>query len=94
MARRLTWSRYLFRMSAGAMQTADAKLKSPIPFAGLDFPSAGPQHAYLNSTWTRGLCPITDDEALASSKTLCRHEAIIPALNPPTRWRTALKMMR
>jgi tryptophan synthase beta chain len=50
--------------------------------AGLDYPSVGPEHAYLNSTGrvTYGLA--TDREALEAFLALTRKEGIIPALEP------------
>ena len=62
--------------------------------AGLDFPSVGPQHAYLNSTGRADYVSITDDEALEAFKTLCLHEGIIPALESSHALAHALKMMR
>lgn len=48
--------------------------------AGLDFPSVGPQHAYLNSIGRAKYESVTDDEALAAFEALAKHEGIIPAL--------------
>ncbi len=62
--------------------------------AGLDFPSVGPQHAFLNSTGRADYVSITDDEALDAFKALSRHEGIIPALESSHALAHALKMMR
>ena len=62
--------------------------------AGLDFPSVGPQHAFLNSTGRADYVSITDDEALEAFKTLCRNEGIIPALESSHALAHALKMMK
>ncbi|MFM0801630.1 tryptophan synthase subunit beta, partial [Klebsiella pneumoniae] len=40
-----------FGMKAPMMQTAEGQIEESYSIsAGLDFPSVGPQHAYLNST--------------------------------------------
>lgn len=48
--------------------------------SGIDYPSVGPEHAYLNSIERTkiGLC--SDDEAVEAFYTLSRLEGIIPAL--------------
>lgn len=48
--------------------------------SGIDYPSVGPEHAYLNSIGRTkiGLC--TDNEAVEAFYTLSRLEGIIPAL--------------
>jgi tryptophan synthase beta chain len=48
--------------------------------AGLDYPSVGPEHAYLKDIGRVQYTSITDDEALAAFQTLSRLEGIIPAL--------------
>ena len=48
--------------------------------AGLDYPGVGPEHAYLKESGRARYVGITDDEALAAFRTLCRGEGIIPAL--------------
>ncbi|GGA39800.1 hypothetical protein GCM10011328_13400 [Hafnia psychrotolerans] len=62
--------------------------------AGLDFPSVGPQHAYLNSIGRAEYVSITDDEALDAFKELSRHEGIIPALESSHALAYALKMIK
>ncbi len=70
-----------FGMKSPMMQTADGQIEESYSIsAGLDFPSVGPQHAYLNSTGRADYVSITDDEALDAFKALSRHEGIIPAL--------------
>lgn len=84
-----------FGMKAPMMQTADGQIEESYSIsAGLDFPSVGPQHAYLNSIGRADYVSITDDEALEAFKTLCRHEGIIPALESSHALAHALKMMR
>ena len=48
--------------------------------AGLDYPGAGPEHAFLKETGRASYVSITDDEALAAFQILTREEGIIPAL--------------
>ncbi|CAN5173165.1 tryptophan synthase subunit beta [soil metagenome] len=48
--------------------------------AGLDYPSVGPEHAYLQEIKRAKYVAIDDKEALASFHELSRREGIIPAL--------------
>jgi tryptophan synthase beta chain len=48
--------------------------------AGLDYPSIGPEHAYLHDSGRVEYVTASDDEALAAFQTLSRVEGIIPAL--------------
>ncbi len=48
--------------------------------AGLDYPGAGPQHAFLRDCGRARYVAVTDDEALAAFRVLTRLEGIIPAL--------------
>ncbi len=48
--------------------------------AGLDYPSVGPEHAYLYETGRAQYRPIVDDEAMEAFRLLCRTEGIIPAI--------------
>ncbi len=48
--------------------------------AGLDYPGAGPQHAYLRDTARARYVAVTDTQALAAFRELARLEGIIPAL--------------
>ncbi|MBO0595137.1 tryptophan synthase subunit beta [Nesterenkonia sp. E16_7] len=48
--------------------------------AGLDYPSVGPEHAYLAETGRATYEPVTDAECMASFEMLCRTEGIIPAI--------------
>lgn len=76
------------------MQTDEGQIiESCSISAGLDFPSVGPQHAYLNSTGRANYVSITDDEALDAFKTLSRKEGIIPALESSHALAHALRMM-
>nr|WP_113867282.1 tryptophan synthase subunit beta [Brenneria salicis]NMN91644.1 tryptophan synthase beta chain [Brenneria salicis ATCC 15712 = DSM 30166]RBP61443.1 tryptophan synthase beta chain [Brenneria salicis ATCC 15712 = DSM 30166]RLM30344.1 tryptophan synthase subunit beta [Brenneria salicis ATCC 15712 = DSM 30166] len=84
-----------FGMKSPMMQTADGQIEESYSIsAGLDFPSVGPQHAYLNSTGRADYVSITDDEALDAFKALSRHEGIIPALESSHALAYALKMIK
>ncbi|WP_254456437.1 tryptophan synthase subunit beta [Paeniglutamicibacter quisquiliarum] len=48
--------------------------------AGLDYPSVGPEHAYLADIGRVHYEPITDTEAMDAFSLLCRTEGIIPAI--------------
>jgi tryptophan synthase beta chain len=48
--------------------------------AGLDYPSIGPEHAWLHDTRRAEYVPASDAEALAATTLLARTEGIIPAL--------------
>ncbi|MCV9877372.1 tryptophan synthase subunit beta [Brenneria izbisi] len=84
-----------FGMKSPMMQTADGQIEESYSLsAGLDFPSVGPQHAYLNSIGRADYVSITDDEALDAFKALSRHEGIIPALESSHALAYALKMIK
>lgn len=70
-----------FGMKAPMMQTAEGQIAESYSIsAGLDFPSVGPQHAYLNSIGRADYVSVTDEQALDAFQRLCRSEGIIPAL--------------
>jgi len=48
--------------------------------AGLDYPGAGPEHAYLRDAGRAEYVSVTDDEALDAFVYLSRMEGIVPAL--------------
>nr|WP_283163690.1 tryptophan synthase subunit beta [Brenneria tiliae] len=84
-----------FGMKSPMMQTADGQIEESYSLsAGLDFPSVGPQHAYLNSIGRADYVSITDDEALEAFKELSRHEGIIPALESSHALAYALKIIK
>ena len=60
--------------------------------AGLDYPSVGPEHAYLFEAERAHYTYATDDEALAAFQVLCRQEGIIPALESAHAVAEALKL--
>ncbi|CAQ84143.1 MULTISPECIES: tryptophan synthase subunit beta [Photorhabdus] len=83
-----------FGMKSPMMQTNEGQIEESYSIsAGLDFPSVGPQHAYLNSIGRADYVSITDDEALEAFKTLSREEGIIPALESSHALAYALKMI-
>jgi len=48
--------------------------------AGLDYPGAGPEHAWLRDSGRARYVAVTDDEALATLRRVAELEGIIPAL--------------
>jgi tryptophan synthase beta chain len=48
--------------------------------AGLDYPGAGPEHAYLRDTGRARYVAVTDEQAVAAFREVTRLEGIIPAL--------------
>lgn len=83
-----------FGMKAPLMQTKDGQIEESYSIsAGLDFPSVGPQHAYLHAIGRASYESITDDEALNAFQQLARHEGIIPALESAHALAYALKLI-
>lgn len=83
-----------FGMKAPLMQTKDGQIEESYSIsAGLDFPSVGPQHAYLHAIGRASYESITDDEALNAFQQLARHEGIIPALESSHALAYALKLI-
>jgi tryptophan synthase beta chain len=63
------------------MQTGDGQVMNTHSIsAGLDYPSIGPEHAYLRGSERAYYTHADDEETLAALQTLCRTEGIIPAL--------------
>lgn len=63
------------------MQTPDGQIMETHSIsAGLDYPSVGPEHAYLRKMERAFYTLATDDEALEAFQTLSKTEGIIPAL--------------
>ena len=50
--------------------------------AGLDYPGAGPEHAWLRDEGRVRYAAVNDDDAVAAFKRLAKLEGIIPALEP------------
>ncbi|MFN8379204.1 MAG: tryptophan synthase subunit beta [Anaerolineae bacterium] len=63
------------------MQDSDGQIMGTHSIsAGLDYPSVGPEHAYLRQSERAYYTAVTDDEALQALQVLSRTEGIIPAL--------------
>ncbi len=74
------------------MQTADGQIMDTHSIsAGLDYPSVGPEHAWLRDQERAFYTYATDDEALAAFHELSRTEGIIPALESAHAVAEALK---
>ena len=77
------------------MQTQDGQIEESYSIsAGLDFPSVGPQHAYLHATGRAEYESITDEEALDAFQALAKNEGIIPALESAHALAYALKLIK
>lgn len=84
-----------FGMKSPMMQSSEGQIKESYSIsAGLDFPSVGPQHAYLNSIGRAKYVSINDKEALDAFQLLSRNEGIIPALESSHALAYALKMIK
>jgi len=71
----------LHGMKSMVLQDEDGQIHETYSIAaGLDYPSVGPEHAYLQSCGRAQYESATDSEALAAFDELCRNEGIIPAL--------------
>jgi tryptophan synthase beta chain len=60
--------------------------------AGLDYPSVGPEHAFLHDLERVRYTTATDDEALAAFRALARFEGILPALESAHAVAEAMRM--
>lgn len=77
------------------MQTPEGQIEESYSIsAGLDFPSVGPEHAYLRDTGRAEYVSVTDREALEAFVELSVKEGIIPALESSHALAYALKMAR
>ncbi|KUG54282.1 tryptophan synthase subunit beta [Serinicoccus chungangensis] len=67
--------------STYVLQDADGQtLETHSVSAGLDYPSIGPEHAFLHDSGLAHYAPVTDREAMDAFSLLCRTEGIIPAI--------------
>ena len=67
--------------STYVLQDADGQtLETHSVSAGLDYPSIGPEHAFLHDSGLARYAPVTDSEAMEAFRLLCRTEGIIPAI--------------
>jgi tryptophan synthase beta chain len=63
------------------LQDADGQIMNTHSVsAGLDYPSVGPEHAFLRQNERVFYTAATDEETLEAFQTLCKLEGIIPAL--------------
>jgi tryptophan synthase beta chain len=62
--------------------------------AGLDYPSIGPEHAFLHDAGRVEYTSVSDDEALAAFQMLSKLEGIIPALESAHAVAHAVKVAR
>ncbi|WP_051277090.1 tryptophan synthase subunit beta [Dermatophilus congolensis] len=62
--------------------------------AGLDYPSVGPEHAYLHDSGRATYAPITDEEAMEAFRLLSWTEGIIPAIESSHALAGAMKVGR
>ncbi len=63
------------------MQDADGQITEAHSIsAGLDYPGAGPEHAWLRDTGRAAYVAVTDAEALAAFRRVAELEGIVPAL--------------
>ncbi len=62
--------------------------------SGLDYPSVGPEHAYLNSIGRTIVATATDEESVDAFYTLSRTEGIIPALESAHAVAYAMKLAK
>lgn len=84
-----------FGMKSLIMQSEDGQINQSYSVsAGLDFPSVGPQHAYLNSIGRAKYVSVTDQEALLAFHKLAKYEGIIPALESAHALAYALKIIK
>ncbi len=71
----------LHGMKSMVLQDEDGQIHETYSVAaGLDYPSVGPEHAFLQESGRATYESATDDEALSAFHELCRLEGIIPAL--------------
>lgn len=83
-----------FGMKSYLMQNEEGQIKDSWSIsAGLDFPSVGPEHAWLKSINRAQYVSITDKEAINAFQILCKKEGIIPALESSHALAYALKLM-
>ncbi len=71
----------LHGMISKVLQDEDGQIHETYSIAaGLDYPSVGPEHAYLQQSGRAFYSSVTDDEAIAAYHELSCKEGIIPAL--------------
>lgn len=84
-----------FGMKAPILQSEDGQIKNSYSVsAGLDFPSVGPEHAYLKYIKRVQYVSINDTEAITAFQKLSTSEGIIPALESAHAVAYALKIIQ
>ena len=84
-----------FGMKSRLMQDAAGQVEESHSLsAGLDFPSVGPEHAYLQEKGRARYVPVTDEAAVAALAELARSEGIIAALESAHAIAYALERVR
>jgi tryptophan synthase beta chain len=77
------------------LQNEDGQIASTHSIsAGLDYPSIGPEHAFLHDSGRVEYVSASDEEALEAFQILSRLEGIIPALESAHAISHALKLAR
>lgn len=83
-----------FGMKAPILQSSEGQIKTSYSIAaGLDFPSVGPEHAYLKKINRVKYVSINDQKAIQAFQELSIKEGIIPALESAHALAYALKMI-
>ena len=62
--------------------------------SGLDYPSSGPEHAFLHDLGRVKYDVVTDEETLDAFYTLCKTEGIIPAIESSHAVAYAMKLAK
>ncbi len=84
-----------FGMKSRLMQDAVGQVEESHSLsAGLDFPSVGPEHAFLQEIGRAQYVPVTDEAAVSALAELARSEGIIAALESAHAVAYALQRMR
>lgn len=84
-----------FGMKSPILQSSDGQIHNSYSIAaGLDFPSVGPEHAYLKKIGRVKYVSVNDQEAVEAFQQLSAYEGIIPALESSHALAYALKIIR
>ncbi|CAL4321692.1 Tryptophan synthase beta chain [Buchnera aphidicola (Mindarus abietinus)] len=84
-----------FGMKSKILQNEEGQIQNSSSIsAGLDFPSVGPEHAWLQDIGRAEYVSIKDSEALNAFNILCKTEGIIPALESAHALSYAIKLMK
>ncbi|WP_343188385.1 tryptophan synthase subunit beta [Buchnera aphidicola (Ceratoglyphina bambusae)] len=83
-----------FGMKSKIIQNNDGQIQDSYSISsGLDFPSIGPEHSWLNFLNRVKYVTINDKEAVLAFKNLCKKEGIIPALESSHALAHAIKII-